>query len=274
MAPAYAAVPDEAFRRRAELSSGAFDLYELYCKHRNRATGRCDPSVGYLAAKLHRTYKHVSDLKCELVEKGWIERLGRRAVDLLVGFKPPKVVEIGRANSGKNPELGGGGGGRIPEKIRNSIPEKSGIQSASPYSEHLSQPDDDEDTSSSAAILDFYVEVIGNDVRDSDRRVAAALSHHPLHHVQLGIVVSAYRAKTRASGRTRINSLAYCVGAVDEMVEGNASEDYLTYVLGKWEELRRQAQPALPGVGADVTEGNFEAEEDAAGSRRANGEGR
>lgn len=267
MAPAYAAVPEEVFRRRAEISSGAFDLYELYCKHRNRETGRCDPSIGYLAARLHRTYKHVSDLKCELVAEGWIERRGRRAVDLLVGFKQPKVVEIGRANSGKNPELGGGAGGRIPEKIRNSIPEKSGIGPASPYSEHHSQPDDD-DTSSSAAILEFYAEQTGNPLRASDRRALAEISHHPEHIIKAGILLSMLRV------RTRVNSLKYCLGAVAECAEGKVGEDYLKYLAGKLELRRRHVQPSMPGVGAEVTEVDFSPGDAEAEALRANGEGR
>jgi hypothetical protein len=266
LAPTYAAVPEEVFRRRAELTSGAFDLYELYCKHRNRDTGRCDPSIGYLAAQLHLSYNHVSDLKCELVEKGWVERLGRRAVDLLVGFKPPKVVKIGRANSGKNPEFGGGAGARIPEKIRNRIPENSGVGAASPYSEHLSQPDDD-DNASSSALLDFYSEQTGNAVRASDRRTAAELSRHPEHVAKAGIVLSLLRA------RSRINSLKYCVGAVEECAENRAGEEYLRYLLGQLERKRRQVQPGLPGVEAEVAEGNFVGCDEPGVERKAGGGG-
>ena len=101
MADIFLAVPDEAWRRRHELSSGEWGMYEAYCSHRNRATGRCDPSVQLLAAELKCTPGHASDMKRELVRKGWVRRCGRRAVLLLVGeFPRPRVAEIGTANHG------------------------------------------------------------------------------------------------------------------------------------------------------------------------------
>lgn len=101
MAPPFVAVPEEAWRRRHELTSGEWELYEAYCSHRNRDTGRCDPSVSYLARELKCTPGHVSDMKRELVRKGWIRRWGRRDVALLVGeFPRPKVTEIGGPNHG------------------------------------------------------------------------------------------------------------------------------------------------------------------------------
>ncbi|MGB7925559.1 MAG: hypothetical protein WCF57_20140 [Pyrinomonadaceae bacterium] len=48
---------------------------------------------------MKRTYTHVSNLKSELVTKGWIRRKGRHAVELLVGeFPPPKVRSLVRKN--------------------------------------------------------------------------------------------------------------------------------------------------------------------------------
>lgn len=99
--PPFVAVPEEAWRRRHDLSSGEWELYEAYCSHRNRLTGRCDPSVKFLAQELECTPGHVSDMKRELLRKGWIRRLGRRDVELLVGeFPRPKVAEIGGPNHG------------------------------------------------------------------------------------------------------------------------------------------------------------------------------
>lgn len=77
-------------------------MYQAYCSHRNRATGRCDPSVTLLAVELKCTFNHASDMKRELVRKGWIRRLGRSEVELLVGeFPRPKVAEISGSNHGK-----------------------------------------------------------------------------------------------------------------------------------------------------------------------------
>ena len=89
-----ARVPDEAIRRKRDLSHGAWDLYEQYCKHRNHETGRCDPSLKFLAQEMQRTYHHVSDMKTELVRAGWIARQGKNGVELLVGFEPPKVRQL------------------------------------------------------------------------------------------------------------------------------------------------------------------------------------
>jgi len=76
-------------------------MYEVYCSHRNRVTARCDPSVGLLAVELKCTPGHASDLKRELIRKGWIRRTGRRSVTLLVGeFPAAKVSEIGASNHG------------------------------------------------------------------------------------------------------------------------------------------------------------------------------
>ncbi len=59
---------------------------------------------------MKRTYRHVSDMKTELVKKGWISRQGRHGVVLLVGkFPPPKVRSFGKnpneapSSFGKNP---------------------------------------------------------------------------------------------------------------------------------------------------------------------------
>jgi hypothetical protein len=93
------AVPEEAMRRRRELTQGAWHLYETYCRYRNRDTGRCDPGLETLAREMQRTYTHVSNMKSELVDQGWLRRVGRHAVDLLVGqFAPPKISPLVRNN--------------------------------------------------------------------------------------------------------------------------------------------------------------------------------
>ncbi len=148
--PPFVAVPETALeRRRADkLTHGAWDLYELYCKHRNRATGQCNPSLKLLAVELKRSYTHASDCKTELVEKGWIRRLGRRDVEILVGeFAPPTVVQLGqkgtakfgkfRTSSSENSELGAAKFG----KFRTSSSENSELGDASLYEPEVLEPE-------------------------------------------------------------------------------------------------------------------------------------
>jgi hypothetical protein len=136
--PNYVAVPDEAMRRRSELSHGAWSLYEQYCSHRNRDTGRCDPSLELLAVEMRRTYTHISNMKTELVREGWIRRTGRHAVELLVGaeeFPPPKVRPLVR----KNPNEESASLGKILTPVRKNPNEES----ASPYTDKpLKEPDE------------------------------------------------------------------------------------------------------------------------------------
>ena len=97
-------IPDGAWERRHELLHGEWKLYELYCSHRNDKTGQCDPSLKLLAEEMKRTYTHVSDLKRELILKGWLRRTGRNSVELLVGFLPPVVRGIDDARSSEKSE--------------------------------------------------------------------------------------------------------------------------------------------------------------------------
>jgi hypothetical protein len=143
-----ARVPDEAIRRRKELTHGAWVLYVEYCRHRNHDDGRCDPGLSTLATVLDRTYRHVSDCKTELVKKGWVRRAGKNGVDLCVGFGPPKV-RAAAANSkyvsrpamvpkselvfGKFPNTSSGG-------IRTQVREESELGETSPYSEPVVEP--------------------------------------------------------------------------------------------------------------------------------------
>jgi hypothetical protein len=100
----FVAIPKEAWQRRHadKLTSGAWELYGLYCKFRNRDTGRCDPSGQTLMREMKCTYTHVSDCKTELVKKGWIARRGRSAVELLAGtFPAPKVRDLSPQSTSK-----------------------------------------------------------------------------------------------------------------------------------------------------------------------------
>jgi hypothetical protein len=97
-------IPGEAWNRRHDLTDGEWKLYVLYCSYRNDKTGRCDPSLKTLAEEMKRTYTHVSDLKRELILKGWIRRLGRNDVELLVGYLPPAVRPLEAARSSEKSE--------------------------------------------------------------------------------------------------------------------------------------------------------------------------
>jgi hypothetical protein len=131
-----ARIPDEAIRRRKELTHGAWNLYVEYCRQRNHETGRCNPHLSTLAQQLDRTYRYVSECKTELVRKGWVERRGKNGVDLLVGFPPPKVREVGlnpkylrRPGAGEKSELKFGNFPNLSsEKIRTQVREESELK--------------------------------------------------------------------------------------------------------------------------------------------------
>jgi hypothetical protein len=78
-------IPREADNRSQELSHTAWRLYCCYCFHRNWETGRCDPSNARIHTKTRIEETYVSVAKRELIEKGWVERAGKRAVRLIVG---------------------------------------------------------------------------------------------------------------------------------------------------------------------------------------------
>lgn len=104
MAPNSVSLPEDALAKRSELTSGAWRLYETYCKYRDPDTGYCDPSLRILSKEIGRVYHHVSNLKRELVLEGWIRRRGRHAVELLVGdFPAPKVRAFVKNNLNEGP---------------------------------------------------------------------------------------------------------------------------------------------------------------------------
>lgn len=135
-----ARVPDEAIRRSEELTKGAWNLYVRYCSYRNRDTGRCDPGLELLAGDLKRTPRHVSDMKTELVRKGWVRRTGKNAVELLVGdFGGVKVRTFG-----KNPTVRSENfrptGGPSSEGIRTQVRKESERSAVAPISEPVTEP--------------------------------------------------------------------------------------------------------------------------------------
>jgi hypothetical protein len=137
-----------------------------YCRHRNHESGRCDPHLSTLAQNLDRTYSYVSDCKTELVKKNWLTRSGKNAVELLVGFPPPKVRQVtvnpkyvGRRAGRKNPKISSEKSedkfGNFPKissgGIRTQVREESELGAASPITEPGIEPVAAEAAASAAA---------------------------------------------------------------------------------------------------------------------------
>jgi hypothetical protein len=78
-------VPGEAYRRQTEVAHAAFRLFFCYCKHRDWETGRCDPSNETIREDTGMGYSYISTAKTNLLDHGWIDRRGKYAVELIVG---------------------------------------------------------------------------------------------------------------------------------------------------------------------------------------------
>ena len=119
-------------------------------------------------------------------------------------------------------------------------------------------------------ILDYYSVLTGNPLKQNDRDFLETIIDVPTAAIKGGIAQSLLRCQTR------INSLRYCEGAIEEIFETCGDENsysiYLETVLareGRWNSeltpidpremeasLRRRGltQQNLPGAGADVVE--------------------
>lgn len=84
-------IPNEAIDRIKELSAGAWKLYCLLARHRNQATGKCNPSAQTLARAMDMERRHIFRLKGELAQAGWATFNGGDATYLL-GFTGDKNV--------------------------------------------------------------------------------------------------------------------------------------------------------------------------------------
>lgn len=73
----------------------------------------------------------------------------------------------------------------------------------------------------------FYQKVTGNRWRKEDQDALKEVSQFAPHIIKAGIALSKMRAKVK------INSFKYCHGAIHEAAQGNASEDYLQYLVWK-----------------------------------------
>ena len=113
-------------------------------------------------------------------------------------------------------------------------------------------------------LLNFYCEATGNRLKSADKAVyRERLASLAPYIVKIGIITSVIRSKTR------INSLNYCVGAIEEIAEVGTPENHLALMIRSVREVPMYAdmlgpqrrenllrafalQPMLPGIGADV----------------------
>ena len=119
-------------------------------------------------------------------------------------------------------------------------------------------------------ILGYYSLLTGNQIRQNDRDCLETLLNVPTYVIRAGIAQSILRCNTR------INSLRYCVGAIEEIRESGVDRSFAVYLEavlvleGKWNRsivpidangmevwLRskiRNHQPELPGTAGDLLE--------------------
>ena len=80
-------VPDEAIEAGKELSHAAFRLYACYCKYRNKETGECYPNQKTIGAHTDISRTYISEMKRELLKKGWIRVSDKGRIIPIKGFK-------------------------------------------------------------------------------------------------------------------------------------------------------------------------------------------
>lgn len=117
-------------------------------------------------------------------------------------------------------------------------------------------------------ILTYYTILTGNQIRQGDRAFLETIIDLPIHVIRGGIAQSMLRCKTR------IGSLAYCQGAIEEIRQAGVDKMFAAYLEGvlaredRWnpaltplepqmiEEMRRRRaqQPDLPGTSGDVVQ--------------------
>lgn len=84
-------LPDGAWDRRKELTSGEYELYQALCKFRCRDKnsenfGLAFPNRDTLSTELSMVKEYVSQITSALVRKGWIAKIGWK-IRLIVGFE-------------------------------------------------------------------------------------------------------------------------------------------------------------------------------------------
>lgn len=74
-------------------------------------------------------------------------------------------------------------------------------------------------------VISFYAKWTRNKPTDKDKQTLKEIEHLAPHVIKAGILASVIRSKNK------INSLKYCVGAIQEVAETNPSAEYLKYML-------------------------------------------
>jgi hypothetical protein len=97
-------------------------------------------------------------------------------------------------------------------------------------------------------LLRFYAEQTGNQVKERDRESVTRLLQFDDSSIKAGILKSILLCQTR------VNSLAYCEGAIAEIAESGSGVEYLEYLARKLHKPRPGGQPNLPGVGGDLAD--------------------
>jgi hypothetical protein len=115
-------------------------------------------------------------------------------------------------------------------------------------------------------LLAFYCEATGNRLKSADKAVyRERLASLAPYIVKIGIITSVIRSKQQ------INSLNYCVGAIEEIAETGTPETHLALMMRSVTEVPMYAdmlgprrrenllrafalQPLLPGMGGELTE--------------------
>jgi hypothetical protein len=103
------------------------------------------------------------------------------------------------------------------------------------------------------SLLRFYAEQTGNPVRVADRDALRRVLQFHDAAIKAGILRSILLCKTPANA-PRVNSLAYCEGAIAEIAESGVGGEYLDHLFTKVRKHRAGAQPTLPGVGGDLAD--------------------
>lgn len=106
---------------------------------------------------------------------------------------------------------------------------ESGAHASSSESSEEKMADDE-----AAEILSLYTRATRNQPRESDRLFLDSLRHLPVQLIKAGVALSAIRA---GEAGTKINSLRYCQGAIEELSAPEVLPSYLEYVLNKFEQL-------------------------------------
>ena len=112
----------------------------------------------------------------------------------------------------------------------------------------MGRPDgQDNPEAKSRDVLAYYSRLTGNPLKQNDRDALDTVIHLPTYAIKCGI------GKSILVCKSRVNSLRYCIGAIEEIAESGVNETYLAYMEtvlqreGKWkaEFTPKSPQPPL-----------------------------